>query len=120
MENDEWRDRVLGYRLSGLAKRRMQQNGVRREAVVTCLLHGRRVRTRRALIFVVGRREVAEAREKGIRIDDCDNGLHVVTAEAVVMTVYKNRHLMIRDTKYRRTQRQISSDALKAARRQAA
>ncbi len=54
---------------------------------------GREVRIRGARIFAVGRREVAEARRRGVDISAAE-GIHVVCSnEGNVITVYRNRSL---------------------------
>jgi hypothetical protein len=81
--------------VSDHARRRMQQRGIRPEAVKACLDFGRRVYSRGALFLVMGRREVASARRAGIRLDSL-LGLQVLVRDGTVVTVYRNPRLLPR------------------------
>ena len=76
------------------ALERIRRRGIRRDEVAKVLTHGRQVHTRRADIFVVGRKEVRDGLERGIRLAELE-GLHVVCASesGVVMTAYRNSDL---------------------------
>lgn len=84
------------------ARARMAQRGVRPHQVGAVLSFGRRTYTRGAEVYVIGRREVEAAQRHGVDLRGLD-GLHVVcTANDVVLTVFRNKQLQLRDSKYRR------------------
>ena len=75
------------------AHRRMQQRAIRPEMVQATMLFGREVNASGARFYVVGRREIEQARRHGDRIDDLD-GIHVVCSpNGNVVTVYRSRSL---------------------------
>ena len=62
-------------------------------SVLAALAHGREVHTRGAVLFVIGKKEVANARRYGEDISRCE-GVHVVcTREDRILTVYRNHDL---------------------------
>ncbi|ACY14673.1 DUF4258 domain-containing protein [Haliangium ochraceum] len=80
------------------ALRRMSQRGIRRSQVMSAFLFGRAHHLRGARIYVIGRREVREAAEQdGFYLDDLE-GLHVVChPDGLVLTVYRDRRLNVRE-----------------------
>ena len=85
-----------GFWLSAHAWRQMSRRSISPEAVRAVLHFGRALWRRRARIYVIGRREVAHYRRKGVDLSRYE-GAHVVcTPGGVVQTVYRNRDLNIR------------------------
>jgi len=75
----------------------MAQRGISFDAVRTVLEFGRRAFVRGARVHVIGRREVLKASAKGANLEEL-NGLHVVCdPSGVVLTVYRNQELNLRD-----------------------
>ncbi len=71
----------------------MTARGISAEAVGMVLEFGRRSHVRAAVIRVVGRKEVALARDYGIDLAPFE-GIHVVCAsDGAIVTVYRNRDL---------------------------
>lgn len=88
-------------RLTDHARLRMAQRGISFDAVKTVLELGRRAFVRGARVHVIGRREVEKATAKGANLEDL-SGVHVVCdPEGVVLTVYRNHELNLRDKKRR-------------------
>lgn len=75
-------------------------------SLMAALAHGREVHTRGAMLFVIGKKEVARARKDGTDISGFE-GVHVVcTPEDTILTVYRNRNLRrLRPTRRTRTVR---------------
>lgn len=89
-------------KLTDHGRRRMAQRGVRPHQLAAVLSFGRRATIRGVEIYAIGQREVRWAREQGVDIADLD-GLHAVCSEDdVVLTVYRNRGLNLRDYGHRR------------------
>ncbi len=79
--------------ISAHARGRMQSRAIPREVVMRVLHHGRTVSIRGAELVVVGRREIREARRRGLDLAAC-GGVHVVVAGGgLVVTVYRNQSL---------------------------
>ena len=79
--------------ISPHARCRMMEHGISAEILFLVLQLGRIVRTRGAVIYVVGKKEVKECFLHGIDLRDCE-GVHVVMErDDVVRTVYRNRSL---------------------------
>jgi len=79
--------------LSAHARKRMTARGISAEAVGMVLDHGRRTHVRGAVIHVVGRKEIARARSRGLDLAPFE-GIHVVCAsDGAIVTVYRNRDL---------------------------
>ena len=75
------------------ARRRMDGRRINRKAVDSVLEFGRRVYTRGAVIYVVGRREVKMWEHRGVDLSSLE-GVHVVcTSGGWIKTVYRNRRL---------------------------
>ena len=70
---------------------RMSQRGIRKDAINTVLKFGRIIRGKRGRRFFLGRKEVKQWAEKGIRLEAYVN-LHVVmdVQETKILTVYRN------------------------------
>lgn len=79
--------------LSRHAVRRMTHRGITSEAVELALTYGRAIYTRGAIVYAIGRKEVARVRQ----LDAIDltpfEGVQVVctTVDDHILTVYKNR-----------------------------
>lgn len=87
---------IDGIPLSDHAWTRLAQRGIGRDAVRAVIDHGREVYTRGARIFVIGHKEVAAARRRGVDVARFE-GIHAVCSrDDVVITVYRNRHLQLR------------------------
>lgn len=94
----------LVTRLTDHARLRMAQRGISFDAVRTVLELGRRAFVRGARVHVIGRLEVQKASKWGANLEGL-NGVHVVCdPSGVVLTVYRNRDLNLRD-KARRSSR---------------
>ncbi len=79
-----------GY-VSKHAKKRMFARRIDSRALSTVLDVGRRIYTRKAVFYVVGRKEVKRWRSRGVDLSALE-GIHVVcTPEGTVKTVYRNR-----------------------------
>ena len=92
--SDRWRTSVR-FRSLGLerhAEVRMQQRGLRRDAVEAVLTWGREAAVRGAVIFAIGRREIDAARRERVDLSDL-HGVHVVCVHGRVRTVYRNADL---------------------------
>jgi hypothetical protein len=73
------------------AGERMARRGIRARDIAWALHFGRRIHVRGADVFVIGRKEVALAREDGIDLSHHE-GLQVLCSpEGDVITLYKNR-----------------------------
>lgn len=80
------------HRWTKHSTQRMSQRGVEATALDFVLDYGRLVHTRGAVIFAVGRKEIAFYAERGIDLSRL-NGLQVVCCplSGEVITVYRNR-----------------------------
>ena len=82
-----------GISLTHHAQRRLAQRGLRAEAILAAIDHGREVRTRGAWFHVVGHREVVRARREGVDIS-AHEGVHVLLGgDGSVITAYRNKNL---------------------------
>ena len=81
-----------GYILTDHAWSRMTGRGIHADSVSRALEYGRATHVRGALIFAVGRKEVARGQRQGVDLRECE-GIQVVCAtdRNVVLTVYRNR-----------------------------
>ncbi len=79
------------FGLTHHAQQRMDMRGFSSSDVNQVLLYGRRVHVRGAVIYAVGRKEIAQYAELGIDLSDLD-GLQVVCSnDGAIITVYRNR-----------------------------
>ena len=76
--------------LSQHARNRMNQRRISRAAVLAALQHGRRIHTRGAVVYAIGRKEVAACRRRGIDIRAHLHVQVVCTPSGLVLTVYRN------------------------------
>jgi hypothetical protein len=91
--------------LSSHSRRRMAQRGIGTPDILTTMQFGRKRYVRGALFHVIGRKEVRKAEKHGIDLSDCE-GLHVLCSpDGLVLTVYRNRQLDLRQRKFRRHRR---------------
>ena len=75
------------------ARCRIDARGFSRRAVAAALDYGRELHTRGAVIYVLGRREVARARREGLDLS-AHEGVHVVcSADGAVITAWRRRDL---------------------------
>lgn len=82
-----------GQRLTTHAAVRMQQRGIRGDALQAALAFGRRIHARGVTFCVLGRKEVQRQAERGVDLRDFE-GLQVLLAhDGTVVTVYRNRNL---------------------------
>lgn len=73
------------------AAARMSHRGIRTGDVDLVLEFGRRVFTRGAVVYAVGRKEIQRYRQEGIDLSRC-NGVQIVCSiDGSVLTVYRNR-----------------------------
>jgi hypothetical protein len=89
---DPWDDSFLP--LTHHARKRMQQRRIDFSMVELVIQFGREVCTRGALVFAIGRNEIAAAAKRGHALQQLE-GIHVVTShdDGAVLTVYRNRDL---------------------------
>jgi len=84
---------ALGLDMSEHATRRSFARRIPFDSVLAACMHGREVHTRGAVLYVIGKKEVARARMSGEDISRCQ-GVHVVCSrEDMVLTVYRNQDL---------------------------
>ena len=83
---------IKSYVLTDHAWCRMTARGIPALAVNSALEYGRPVHLRGALVYALGRNEVARAASQGVELRDWE-GVQVVCApdQPVVLTVYRNR-----------------------------
>jgi len=82
---------IEAFGLTQHAQQRMDMRGFSSSDVKRVLLYGRRAHVRGAIIYAVGRKEIAQCTEFGIDLSDLD-GLQVVCSnDGAIMTVYRNR-----------------------------
>lgn len=86
------KDGDLGnYSLTLHAQQRMDMRGISPSCVSQALSYGRKIHVRGAVIYAIGRKEVAQCSSLGIDLTGMD-GLQVVCSNnGAVMTVYRNR-----------------------------
>ena len=85
------RARVASFRLSNHAQSRMSQRSVRQSGIEAAIAFGRKVYTRGAVYWVIGRKEVENCSICDLRAFE---GIHVVcTHNQVIKTVYRQRDL---------------------------
>lgn len=79
-----------GHALTRHAAQRMQQRALSPDVIREVLAFGREVHVRGAIIYAVGRKEVASLRRDGVDLTDAED-VHVVCSEdGTVMTAYRN------------------------------
>lgn len=72
---------------------RMQQRGIRHDAVQAAIAYGRRIHAKGLTFCVLGRKEVLREAERGRDLRDFE-GLHVLMShDGAVVTAYCNRDL---------------------------
>jgi len=81
-------------RVSNHARKRMQSRGISRDSLLTCLLFGKRVHARGAVIHFLGRRQIQQRIPWTSGAEKLE-GLHVVVVDGEVVTVYRNREKML-------------------------
>lgn len=75
------------------ARIRMNARRISPEAVSMVLQYGREVRTRGVLVYVIGRREITEARKEDLDLSALE-GIQVLCSEdGDIITTYRNRDL---------------------------
>ncbi len=96
------------YKLPSLTNhslRRMAQRGIAIPDIQAVMAYGRKCRVRKAKVHVIGKKEVRQAEKRGVDLRDYE-GVHVICSpEGVVMTVYRNQNLNIREKCSRRSRR---------------
>ena len=96
--------RVEGhFTLTSHAKERMATRRLRIDAIDAALIYGRVVYVRGADIYAIGRNEIARYGEEGIDLSAYDGVQVVVSANGVILTVYRNRSF--NGLRHRRTHR---------------
>jgi len=82
-----------GLAMSRHARTRSFARSIPDDAILAARMYGREVHTRGAVLYVIGKKDVATARSYGEDIARCE-GVHVVCSrEDQVLTVYRNRNL---------------------------
>lgn len=85
--------------LTNHSLRRMAQRGIDVPDVLATMQYGRECYVRKARVHVIGKKEIRKAEKLGLDLRDHE-GVHVVCSpEGVVMTVYRNQQLNIRNTR---------------------
>lgn len=79
------------YALTQHALQRMGARGFSSADVNLVLAYGRKVHTRGASIYVIGRKEIAECSHYGVDLSSLDGVQVVCSPEGAIMTVYRNR-----------------------------
>jgi hypothetical protein len=79
------------FLLTHHARRRMRHRALSAEAIALALAYGRVFWLRNADIYVIGRREVADAAGEGVDLSAHEGVQVVCTPEGVVLTTYRNR-----------------------------
>lgn len=91
MRNREWVE--AGLVMSKHARTRSFARSIPGDAILAARLYGRELHTRGAVLYVIGRKDVAEARSYGDDIARCE-GVHVVCSQDDrILTVYRNHNL---------------------------
>jgi len=87
-------DQIEKPELTEHAEMRMNQRGLGNDEVDLAISYGRKIHARRAVFYVIGRKEVAKYSDQEPALKDLD-GLQVITdAECTsVVTVYRNHDL---------------------------
>jgi len=81
------------YTLSRAAWKAMTSHGFKQEDIENGLTYGRVLYSGKACFFIIGRREVARARKRGIDLRR-QEGVHVVCSpEGTILTIYRNHHV---------------------------
>lgn len=78
-------------RLSRHAQRRMSHRGIKMEAVEAALDYGRVIYTRGAIIYAIGKKEIAAMAESGIDLSAYDGIQVVCSLCGEILTTYRNR-----------------------------
>jgi hypothetical protein len=82
-----------GTILTEHALTKMQRRAIRDEAIEAVMRYGRETHIRGVVIYVIGKKEIAEFLEQGIDLNQYE-GIQVVCAnDGVVITTYKNKDL---------------------------
>jgi hypothetical protein len=82
-----------GLRLTNHAVQRLYSRSFSRDRVETTLAFGREVHSNGITFYVVGRKEVVQAREQGLDISFAE-GMHVLCSrEGAIVTMYRNHDL---------------------------
>ena len=90
---DEYKVEAIGTVMTEHAQIRMFSRRLSERAIQVALAHGREVHTRGAVLYAIGKKEVAKARRTGSDISRYE-GVHVVcTSDGCVLTVYRNHNL---------------------------
>lgn len=93
-------------RLTKHCRARMRMRAIGQRAIDLAIEFGRIVFTRGAVIYAIGRKEIALARTRGVDLTALD-GVQVVCAGGVVLTTYRNRDF--RGLSYRQRRRRRRS-----------
>lgn len=85
-------EKQTGLTLSRHAWRRMNKRGITQEMANAVIRHGRCVHVRGAMIYAIGRKEIAQGKLRGVDLSEL-NGIQVVCSPkaGVVMTMYRNQ-----------------------------
>jgi len=73
------------------AHTRMTTRNLSPEAIAATLDFGRSIHTRGAEIYVIGRKEVEQYRQRGIDLSSFEGVQLVCAADGAILTVYRNR-----------------------------
>jgi len=93
-------DGINSFSVSDHARLRMGQRGVSEEAVELALTYGRKIHSRGAVFYVIGRKEISKLEDDMPEIATLDGVQVIASSDGSVITVYKNHDLRaIRPTK---------------------
>jgi hypothetical protein len=82
----------MSLRLTDHAHRRMSQRGLSEDAITATMTYGREVRTRGAVIYAIGKKEVLRHLVNGTDLRDFEGIQVVCVSDGTILTVYKNRN----------------------------
>jgi len=77
--------------LTDHAQRRMSQRGLSEDAIDAALTYGREVRTRGAVIYAIGKKDVRKHLADGVDLRAFEGIQVVCVSDGTILTVYKNR-----------------------------
>lgn len=78
-------------KLSKHARNKMSRRGISKAAILAALDYGRIIYTRKAMFFILGRKQIKKCLKAGINLSRF-NGIQVLCAEdGTIITMYKNK-----------------------------
>ena len=97
-------DGANDFSLTDHAQSRMYQRSINRQSVATVLNYGRCIHARGAVIYAIGRKEVAHYETFGIDLREHAGYQVICSTDGTILTAYRNHNLSaIRKTRGRRS-----------------